>query len=534
MVLSEHAVLDAAVIGSGVGGLYALQRLRDQMGLNAQGFDDAGDVGGTWYWNRYPGCRVDTDASIYCYAFDRDLLCNWPWSERYPRQPEVLAYLNAVAHKHDLRRSIHFRTRIVSASWDESAALWRLVSSAGEQFAARYVFEGVGLLSSTNTPSLPGLETFKGEVHHAARWPQHGLDLTNKRVGVIGTGSTGIQIITELAPQVGHLYVMQRTPQYVVPLGCGPFPADRRARINADPARYIAQALDSAAVFGLEESSTPALSVSAVERERIYQAAWDKGGGFGFMLETFGDIIVSRAANNTATDFIRAKIRSIVHDPVVAEKLCPNDLYAKRPLAVDGYYETYNRDNVTLVDVRSAPIVAVTQSGIRTTAADIDLDVIIFATGFDAVTGNYLKIETVGRNGRRLQDKWCDGPHGYMGMSIADFPNLFMIFGPFGPFTSQPLVHEYQINWMTDLVSYASARGYTSIDTRADHEDAWVQRCRDSAALTLFPQVDSWINGGNIPGKPRSSMFFMGGMANYMTVLDEIRRADYAGFSFGP
>ena len=524
--------LDAAVIGSGVGGLYALQRLRDQMGLDARAFDDAGGVGGTWYWNRYPGCRVDTEAAVYCYSFDPQLFRDWRWSERYPRQAEVLAYLNAVADKHDLKRSIHFNTRIVRAEWDEASALWRLTTAGGEHFAARYVFEGVGLLSSTNMPEFPGAETFDGEIHHAARWPAGGVDLAGKRVAVIGTGSTGIQIITEIAPQVAELYVLQRTPQYVVPLGLSPFPADKRARMDADRQAFVDWALDSASVFGLEESVTPAMSVSAEERERIYERAWRKGGGFGFMLETFGDIIVSKEANQTATDFVRAKIRAIVKDPAVAAKLSPQDLYAKRPLAVDGYYETFNRANVRLVDVKAAPIVAITANGIRTTTEEIAVDVIIFATGFDAVTGNYLKIETIGRNGRRLQDKWANGPHGFIGMTIADFPNLFMIFGPFGPFTSQPLVHEYQINWMTSLMAHARARGLRAIDTDASVEDAWVQTCRDGMAQTLFPEVDSWINGANVPGKPRASMFYMGGMAAYMKELERIVESGYGCFRF--
>lgn len=529
----EGLVLDAAVIGSGVGGLYALQRLRDQMGFDVRAFDDAGGVGGTWYWNRYPGCRVDTEAAVYCYSFDPELFRDWRWSERYPRQAEVLAYLNAVADKHDLKRSIHFNTRIVRAEWDEDAALWRLTTANGEHCAARYVFEGVGLLSSTNVPDFPGMATFKGEIHHAARWPESGVDLAGKRVAVIGTGSTGIQIVTEIAPEVAHLYVLQRTPQYVVPLGLGAFPADTRARMDADRRGFVDWALDSASVFGLEESTTPALSVPAEERARIYERAWHKGGGFGFMLETFGDIIVSREANDTATDFIRAKSRAIVRDPALAEKLSPRDLYAKRPLAVDGYYETFNRDNVTLVDVKAAPIVAITGNGIRTTDGEIAVDVIIFATGFDAVTGNYLKIETIGRNGRRLQDKWADGPHGFIGMTIADFPNLFMIFGPFGPFTSQPLVHEYQVDWMTALVAEARKQGRRWIDTDAAAEDAWVQTCRDGMAQTLFPQVNSWINGGNVPGKPRAAMFYMGGMAAYMKELERIVQSGYACFRFG-
>ena len=530
----DGLALEVAIVGSGVGGLYALQRVRDQLGLDARAFDDADGVGGTWYWNRYPGCRVDTEASVYCYSFDEALFREWEWSERYPRQPEVLAYLNAVADKHDLKRSIHFGTRITHARWDEAAACWRLLTARGERVSARWLIEGVGLLSSTNTPAFAGAERFRGVIHHAARWPATGVDLAGRRVGVIGTGSTGIQLVTALAPEVEHLYVFQRTPQYVVPLGCGPFPAARRAEMRADPRGFVARALATASVFGLEESTTSALSVSAAERARVYEAAWQKGGGFGFMLETFGDIVTSKAANDTATDFIRAKIRAIVRDPAVAAALCPHDLYAKRPLAVDGYYECFNRDNVSLVDVKNAPIVAITERGIRTAAQDIELDAIVFATGFDAITGNYLKIDTIGRGGCRLADKWREGPLAHLGMTIADFPNLFMIFGPFGPFTSQPLVHEYQVDWMTTLMMTARERGARSVEPLPAAEAAWVERCRAGAAQTLFPQADSWINGANIPGKPKASMFFMEGMAAYMKALDAIVERDYAPFRFAP
>lgn len=526
--------LDAAVIGSGVGGLYALYRLRDQMGLKVQAFDDAGGVGGTWYWNRYPGCRVDTEATVYCYSFDREILKSWSWTERYPRQPEILAYLNHVADKNDLKRSINFETRITRAEWDEATARWRLQTAAGERLTAQYLIEGVGLLASTNYPRYPGAERFKGQIHHAARWPREGVDLKGKRVGVMGTGSTGIQIIAEIAPVVDHLYVLQRTPQYVVPLGTHhPLSAKVQQMLREDPDTFFRWALDTAAVFGFKESTTPAMSVSPAERRRIYESAWERGNGFSFMLETFSDLIVSKEANDTATEFVRSKIKEIVKDPKIAAKLTPHDLYAKRPLACDGYYETYNRKNVTLVDIKESPIQEITAKGIRTTAGEIELDVIIYATGFDAVTGNYLKIETIGRNGVRLQDKWSEGPIAYLGLTISDFPNLFMIYGPFGPFTSQPLVHEYQVNWFTDLIKHANAKGLRTIDPDATAEQAWVKVCRDGADMTLFSQCDSWINGTNIPGKPRASMFYMGGMANYSIEMEKISKNGYREFRLG-
>ena len=526
--------LDAAVIGSGVGGLYALYRLRDEMGLNAQGFDDASGVGGTWYWNRYPGCRVDTEATVYCYSFDREILKNWTWTERYPRQPEILAYLNHVADRHDLKRSINFETRIVRAEWDEAAARWRLQTAKGERITAQYVIEGVGLLSSTNYPRYAGADRFKGQVFHAARWPKEGVDLRGKKVGVMGTGSTGIQIISEIAPIVEHLYVLQRTPQYVVPLGTQhPLPANVQRMMKEDPDGFVHWALDTAAVFGFKESTTPAMSVPPGRRQRVYEDAWERGNGFSFMLETFSDIIVSKEANDTATDFVRSKIKEIVKDPKLAAKLMPHDLYAKRPLAVDHYYEVYNRKNVTLVDIKENPIQEISDKGVRTTAGEIELDVLVYATGFDAVTGNYLKIETIGRNGVRLKDKWSNGPIAYLGLTIADFPNLFMIFGPFGPFTSQPLVHEYQVNWFTDLIKHARAKGLRSIDVDPNAEQAWVKLCNDGANQTLFPQCDSWINGSNVPGKPKASMFYMGGMANYNVEMSRISGNGYREFKLG-
>lgn len=526
--------LDVAVIGAGVGGLYALHKMRNELGLNVQSFDDADGVGGTWYWNRYPGCRVDTEATVYAYSFDKELFLNWEWSERYPSQPEVLKYLNAVADKHDLKRSINFKTRIVKADWNEDTGRWTLKTDKGDTLTAQFVIEGVGLLSSTKYPGFPGEDGFKGQIYHAARWPHEGVDLKGKRVAVIGTGSTGIQIITTLAPQVAHLNVLQRTPQYVVPLGCGPFPQAERERAKADPQAFRDWQLDTGAVFGFKESTIPAMSVSEEERNRVYEEAWQKGGGFGFMLATFADIIVSPEANKSATDFVVNKIRQIVKDPALVEKLTPKDYYAKRPLAVDNYYETYNRGNVTLVDVKEDPIKDIVPEGVRLASGRVvEVDVIIYATGFDAVSGNYLKIDTTGRNGLKLSDKWAEGPRAMMGLTIAGFPNLFMIFGPFSPFTSQPLVHEWQVDWIAGAIEETRRRGAKGFEVEKSAEDAWVKASDDVAAVTLFAVTDSWINGSNVAGKPKGNMFYMAGMANYMKDVNELTAAGYRGFRFG-
>ena len=431
------------------------------------------------------------------------------------------------------KRSLNFETRIAKAEWDEAAARWQLTTNRGDRYSAKYLIESVGLLSSTNVPAFPGLETFKGEVHHSARWPD-GVDLRGKRVGVIGTGSTGTQVITEVASEAEHLYVFQRTPQYVVPLGTQhPISPDAVRRIEEDPDEYFAWALDSGAVFGFKESTVSALGVSPEERERVYETAWEKGNGFAFMLETFADIVTDKKANDTATDFVRSKIRQIVKDPDVAAKLMPHDLYAKRPLAVDNYYEVFNRDNVTLVDVKADPIKGFSETALQTAAAEYELDVLAIATGFDAMTGNYLKIETIGRDGVRLQDKWNDGPQTFGGVSIAGFPNLFMVFGPMGPFTSQPLVHEWQIKWFTSLIRHAEENGIRSIEANKDAEAEWCKLCFDIADQTLFPQCDSWINGANIPGKPKVTMWYMGGMSNYMVELERVADNGYKEYRLG-
>lgn len=526
----DGLTLDVAIIGAGFAGLYSLYKMRNELGLDAESFDDAGGVGGTWYWNRYPGCRTDTQASVYSYSFDREMVAQWQWSERYPRQPEVLAYLNAVADKHDLKRSIRFNTRIRSAAWNEVEARWHLETTDGATITARFVIEAVGLLSSTNTPDFPGMDRFEGTIIHAARWPHEPLDFTGKRVAVLGTGSTGIQLVSALAGQVGHLYVGQRTPQYVVPARNGPIDGKTLEWMRSSYDSYHAWVMDSATVFGVDESTTSALSVDDAERHRIYEAAWDEGGGFAFMLGTFGDLTVSPEANRTATDFIREKIRGLVPDADLAERLCPTDYYAKRPLCTDGYYEAFNRDDVTLVDLKETPLVEITARGVRTTAGEIELDVIILATGFDAFTGNYLKIETTGRDGERLQDKWSDGPRAFMGVAIAGFPNLFTVFGPFSPFTSQPMVDEFQVDWIAALISKAVARGTGAVEVDRGAEDAWITTCNDIAAQTLFAVTDSWINGANVPGKPRRTMIYMGGMAAYARIIGDVAARGYEEF----
>ncbi|MGZ4465369.1 MAG: flavin-containing monooxygenase [Nocardioides sp.] len=526
--------VDAVVIGSGFAGLYSIHRLRNVMGLTVQAFDNAGDVGGTWYWNQYPGARSDTEVNAYCYSFDKALFHEWKWSERYPRQREIRAYLGHVADRYDLRRSIRFDTQVESAAWDEGGQRW-IVTADGQEYAAQFLVEAVGLLSATKVPHFPGQETFGGEIYHTARWPQHELDLAGKRVGVIGTGSSGIQVISELAPQVGHLTVFQRTPQWVVPSRHRPIAPGLLEQIEKDYEGYWHDVLYSTTCFGFQESDVAAESVSPEERAARFEEVYEDGGGFQYMFKAFNDVAVSRVANAAATDVIAKKIRETVTDPALANKLIPGDLYAKRPLCCDNYYETYNRDNVTLVDVHADPIEEITPDGIRTADGVVhELDVIVLATGFDAVSGNQLKIQHTGRGGVSLHDRWHDRPRTHLGLMTHGFPNLFMIYGPMGPFTNQPPAHEAQVDWVARSIEHVRDHDLGSIEATSEAEEAWVAECDEIANQTLFAVTDSWINGSNIPGKPVTNMFYMAGMAAYMDKMQHEEETAYAeNFALG-
>lgn len=522
--------VDVVVIGAGFAGLYAIHKLRNDLGLDVQGFENAPDVGGTWYWNRYPGARSDTEVTAYCYAFDRELFESWKWSERYPRRSEILSYLAMFANRYDLRRSIKFGVTVTRAQFDEERCRWLVTTDQGERWSAQFLVEGVGLLSSIITPTLRGQQRFKGSIYHTARWPDEKIDFSDKRVGVIGTGSSGVQVIAEMGKQAGHLTVFQRRPQYVVPAQHGPLNPDVLAVIRQDYDAFWEKTLGSTTAFGFDESNISALSVSAEERDAVFERVWESGGGFQFMFATFSDITTSREANDAATEFIRKKIRQIVKDPKAADILTPRDLYARRPICCDGYYETFNRDNVELVDIRSHPIVEITEKGIRTEDGDYELDVIVFATGFDAVSGNYLKIDHVGRSGLSLREHWSERPRVHLGLMSAEFPNLFMIYGPMGPFTNQPPAHEVQVNWVAKTISYVRGQGLATIEPSHEAEQGWLNLCDDIASGNLFPLVDSWINGANVPGKPIAVMFYMAGMGSYMTQLQEAVESDYGGF----
>ena len=521
---------DAVVIGAGFGGLYMMHKLRDQLGMNVRGFDRAGDVGGTWYWNRYPGARSDSDSFVYNYSFNEELLQDWRWTERYPRQPEVLSYLEHVADRFDLRRSFQFKTGITRAHFNEQTNLWELETDTGETLTTQYLVTALGLLSATNLPKFKGRESFKGAQYHTGNWPA-GVDLTGKRVGLIGTGSTGVQVVTELGPIVKHLTVFQRTPQYSVPAQHGPLSDDYVRQIKANYPQIWKDTRESMVAFGFTESKVPAMSVSEEERRKVFQAAWDAGGGFRFMFGTFCDIAVDREANEAAASFIRGKIQEIVKDPETAKKLTPTELYARRPLCDGGYYETFNRDNVSLVDIQAEPITEITPEGVRTAGGDYPLDVLIFATGFDAVDGNYSRMDLRGRGGVSIKEKWQSGAKSYLGVTTSDFPNMFMILGPNGPFTNIPPSIEAQVEWIVDLIDHANRKGAVVVEATHEAEANWGDTCDTLAYATLFPHTASWIFGVNVPGKPRTVVFYMAGLGAYRRKLEEVKEDAYHGLA---
>jgi len=529
---TKGADVDAVVVGAGFGGLYAVHKLRNELGLSVRAYDNASDVGGTWFWNRYPGALSDTESFCYRYSFDKDLLKQGKWTSRYLTQPEIIEYLNGFADKYDLRRTYRFNTKVTATHFDERTGLWRVATDRGEQVTAKYLVTGLGLLSATNKPAFQGVDSYRGEIFHTGAWPE-GVELSGKRVGVIGNGSTGVQVITALAPVASHLTVFQRSAQYVVPIANLPESEDTIDEYKANYEAIWKQVKTSAVAFGFTESTTAATSVSQEERERVFERAWKRGGGFRFMFETFSDIATSREANDAAADFIKRKIGQIVKNPEVARKLTPTDIYAKRPLCGNDYYDVFNRQNVTLVDVKEDPIAALTPKGIRrASGVEHELDVIVLATGFDAVDGNYTKIDMRGRGGVTMSEKWKEGPQGYLGMMEADFPNLFMILGPNGPFTNLPPSIETQVEWISDTIAKLEREGRKTVEPTQAAVDEWVATCQSIADMTLFPQAQSWIFGANIPGKKNAVMFYMAGLGNYRSALDAVKDTNCATLMF--
>ncbi|PWC29044.1 flavin-containing monooxygenase [Teichococcus aestuarii] len=533
---SPAAELDALIIGAGFAGLYQLHTLRDRLGLKARVLEAGDGVGGTWYWNRYPGARCDSESYYYSYSFSEELQQEWSWSERYPEHGEIRRYLDHVAAKFDLKRDIQFGTRVSSAEYDAAANLWRVRTEAGESFSARYLITAVGCLSSANIPKIAGLESFAGQWYHTGRWPQEDVDFTGKRVGLIGTGSTGIQATPVIAEKATHLTVFQRTANYSIPARNGPVGAEELREIKANYAaiREKARATINGHPFDIAPES--ALDVAEEERLARYEKAWETGG-LRFRA-AFRDLLTSKAANDTASEFIRAKIRGIVRDPKVAEMLTPKDhpFATKRPPIDSHYFETFNRDNVTLVDIKATPIVEITPAGIRTTAGEIPLDIIVFATGFDAMTGPLLAMDIRGRDGVALRDAWAAGPRSYLGLQVAGFPNLFTITGPGSPsvLTNMPVAIEQHVDWITGCIDHMRQHGLQRIEPEPEAAERWVAHVNEAANATLLPLANSsWYLGANVPGKPRVFMPYAGGMANYARLCAEVAAKDYQGFVLG-
>jgi cation diffusion facilitator CzcD-associated flavoprotein CzcO/acetyl esterase/lipase len=522
--------VDVVVVGAGIAGLYLAYRL-SRAGQGLRVFEAADDLGGTWYWNRYPGARVDVPSVDYMFSFDPDWRRDWQWSEKYATQPEILRYLNHVADKHDLRRHITFSTRVRQARWADDASLWR-VSTDGGDVTARFVVMATGCLSMPKPAEVDGLERFAGEVYFTSRWPHEPVDFAGKRVAVIGTGSSGVQSIPVIAQEARELVVFQRTPNFSIPARNGPLSPEKLARI-ADEAEYRAAARVSPGGIPMERSMTLTFSVSESERQQRYERAWECGLLFD-SINVYADVLSNPAANHEFAEFFRNKIRSIVDDPQTAADLCPTDhpIATKRPCLDTNYYATYNLPHVRLVNVRKHPIREVTETGIDTADESFTLDAIVFATGFDAVTGAITAVDIRGRNDLAIKDKWANGPQTYLGLTTVGFPNLFFITGPGSPsvLTNMAVSIEQHADWVLGCLGHLTAGGFDVIEPTAMAEAGWTQHVNDCADITLYPAANSWYMGANVPGKPRVFLPYCAGLDFYRLSCDEVVARDYLGF----
>lgn len=527
---------DAVIVGAGFAGLYVLYRLR-ALGLRVRGFEAGSDVGGTWYWNRYPGARCDVESLEYSYSFSDALQQEWRWSLKYAEQPEILRYINHVADRFELRQHIRFNTRVLAQTYDEVRNLWKVDTDDGASVLARYCIMASGNLSTPRVPEFDGLDRFQGKWYHSARWPHADVDFSGQRVAVIGTGATGVQLVPKIAQQAKHLYVFQRTANFSVPARNAELDAQTE---RAHKARYPElRRIARQTAFGASRVSEPthsALAVTAQEREARYEAVW-KAGGAAYFLATFTDLMLNQDANDTAAEFVRRKIHEIVKNPATAELLAPKDhpIGTKRLCVDTEYYETFNRDNVTLLDVRRAPIRDITAAGVRTAEAEYAVDAIVFATGFDAVTGALREIDIRGRDGLRLADKWAHGPLTYLGLMVAEFPNMFIITGPGSPSVKSNMVCsiEQHVEWVSDCIAHLRSHGIGTIEPTQAAEAEWVAHVNSVANATLFPLAKSWYSGANIPGKPQVFMPYVGGLATYIKICEEVVADGYRGFALG-
>jgi cation diffusion facilitator CzcD-associated flavoprotein CzcO len=523
--------VNAVIVGAGFAGLYMLHRLRG-LGFSARVYEAGGGVGGTWYWNRYPGARCDVESMDYSYSFSDELQQEWRWTERYASQPEILKYINHVADRFDLRRDIQLATRVTTAVFDEATNRWAIRTDRGERVSAQFCIMATGCLSSAQVPAFTGLETFEGKWYHTGNWPHEGVDFTGQRVAVIGTGSSAIQSIPIIAGQAAHLFVFQRTPNFSVPARNAPLDPEYERGVKANYAEFRRQARESRVGFVVERSEESALTVAPEDRQREYEKRWRRGG-LGFTA-AYADLLTNKDANETAAEFFRAKILATIRDAAVAETLMPQDYpVGTKRLCVDtDYYDTFNRDNVTLIDIRNAPIEAITPHGLRTRDVAYALDSIVFATGFDAMTGALLSIDIRGKAGQTLRQKWGAGPRTYLGIAIAGFPNLFAITGPGSPSVLSNMIVsiEQHVDWIADCIAYLREHDLGAIEATVEAEDGWVEHVNEVGNLTLYPLANSWYMGANVPGKPRIFMPYIGGVGVYRQKCDGVAAKRYEGF----
>ncbi|GHF36327.1 cyclohexanone monooxygenase [Amycolatopsis bartoniae] len=522
---------DVCVIGAGFAGMYMLKKLRE-LGLRTHVFERGDDVGGTWYWNRYPGARCDVESLFYCYSFDDELQQEWTWSERYPAQPEILAYCRHVADRYDLRRDISFGTPVESVVYDEVAGLWNLRTGAGQRVRARWVITAVGCLSASQVPRFPGLDDFRGQWFHTGQWPHEPVDFVGQRVAVIGTGSSGIQAIPAIARTARQLTVFQRTPNFSVPAHNGPLDPGTQERVKAEYAKLRAEARVSPGGTIAHPTGKKALDLGEDERRAELDRRWADGGSA--FLSAFADTMVDEAANRISADYVRDQIRRIVKDPATAELLCPRDhpIGSKRICVDTGYYETYNRDNVRLVDVRANPIERITEHGVRVGGVDHEVDAIVFATGYDAMTGPLTRLNIRGVGGQSLADSWSEGPRTYLGLAVPGFPNLFTITGPGSPSVLSNMVVsiEQHVEWIAGHLDHLRRNDLRRSEADPEAARQWTEHVDEVARHTLYPQAASWYMGANVPGKPRVFMPYVGGVGAYREICDGVAAEGYKGF----
>jgi cyclohexanone monooxygenase len=525
--------VDAVIVGAGFAGMYMLYRLRG-LGFRVRVIESGSGVGGTWYWNRYPGARCDVESMEYSYQFSNELQQEWEWSERYAAQPELLRYANHVADRFDLRRDIQFDTRVTAAAFDEASGHWTIETGDGARIRAAFVIMATGCLSSPNTPAFKGLEAFAGERYHTGDWPHEPVDFTGKRVAIIGTGSSAVQSIPIIASQATHLTVFQRTANYAVPAHNAPIAPEVQQAVKADYAGLRARAKQTMTGIAFDYGSALAVETPPEEREREFERRWERGG-LSF-LGAYRDLLLDADANEAAADFVRAKIRAAVKDPQAAALLAPKNTIGCKRLCIDiGYYETFNRPNVTLIDVSEQPIEEITRRGVKVGGKEYEADALVLATGFDAMTGALMKIDIRGRDGVRLAEQWSAGPKTYLGLGVAGFPNLFTITGPGSPsvLTNMLPTIEQHVDWIADALCWMRERKFATIEASAQAQDDWVAHVGDLASQTLRCTCGSWYLGANVPGKPRVFMPYIGGFPRYVQQCRDVAASGYTGFSLG-